>query len=228
MVSYTLENTECVKTKIGGIDELVGCIPPGAIVDFYGEQKLVRNISYKLSAWWHCNGKVALGIIQREAIAYNLYTVKMFLRAFGCSEKDFLVSRAFRIEDAVELIKESVKTRAKNLILINPYNHSPETPREYWKLTPLNGNIRKIAASGIRVALFNTTTKFGAFLPEGGKMHHHQTHIIIRLDKNNEKTYKATLLKHYNKKQKTITAPLKELFTVNQYWEEQYPLLKWY
>jgi hypothetical protein len=188
---------------------------------------LVRILSYKITAWWQCNGRTALGIVQEGPAAYDLYIVKTYLRTLGCRE-DLLVSRSFRIEDIVALLGKALDIGAKNLVLIDPYIHAPRKPKDYWRLTPINGWIRRLSNRGITVALFNKTTQFGRVLPEGGKMHHHQTHTIVRIDRVGEKSYRATLIKSSTGRTRSATGPLREFFVVKESWDGQYLLSEWF
>ncbi len=222
------ETRECLSTGVPTIDSLVGCVPRPAIIDFYGNPQLVKLLSYHVAAWWHCREPVGLGIVHDRPVSYDLYFIRNLLRLMRCDEEGFLVARAFRLEDVLEMLEEAEEKGVRNLILYSPYTFSPPKPEDYWRLTPLTGRIRRLYNKGLSIALFNTVSKFGVLLPEGGKMHHHQTHVIVKLEISGERSYRATLIKHYMGRRGFLRGPLKELVMVGSSWGEHYPLSEWF
>jgi hypothetical protein len=226
-IRQQLAKQSCIKIGIPTIDHLAGCLPGGAISEIYGDFDLILHASYIAVASLHCRGGAALGIVQDNQMTYDLYAVRTFLRIMGCSEDGLLISRAFKIEDAVEMIKEAISIPAENLVIFDPYVHSPLQPKEYWRLTPLTAALRKAIVSGKRIVLLNRVTKFGRFLPEGGKMHHHAISVIIKLERNGKKSYRAFLVKHPSKPEASASGSIRELYEVSREWGGQYLLLEW-
>ncbi|MEM0021197.1 MAG: hypothetical protein QW039_01920 [Fervidicoccaceae archaeon] len=223
-----LSRNSCIETGIPTIDQIIGCIPTGAIAEIYGEElDLVLRASYIATANFHCNGGAALGIVQERAMNYDIYMLRMMLRALGCSEDGLLISRAFRLEDAIGMIREAISLKLGTIVIIDPYVHSPKYPREYWKLTPLTASFREAIAKGKRIVLFNRITKFGRYLPEGGKMHHHSASILVKIERRGSRSYRAILIKHPSRPESSALGAIRELNEVRREWEGQYLLLEW-
>jgi len=227
VVLVKTEAGNCAKTGIASIDYLTGCLPEGIAVEIYGDFELLYPASYTAAATLHCRGGAVLGIVQEGPLNYDLFAVRSLLRNMGCSEESFLISRAFRLEDAAEMLRDAADLPHKSVIVFDPYAHSPSSPKEYAKLTPLTAAIRKASSRGKRVLLLNRVTKFGRFLPEGGKMHHHSVAVIVRIEKSGRRSYRAILVKHPTRPQISISGPLRELYGASASWEEQPLLLEW-
>lgn len=227
MLLSKLHNEACTKTGISSIDCLVGCLQKGIVAEIYGDFDLLLQISYIATASFHCRGGAILGIVQEDLLNYDLYAVRTALRAMECSEEGLLISRAFRIEDAVDMIREAIELPQDNLIIFDPYANAPNLPRDYTKLTPLTAAIRSAAVKGKRVVLFNRITKFGKFLPEGGNLHHHSATIIVKVERNGRRSYRVTLIKHPTKPQASVSGSLRELYGVETSWEGQFLLSEW-
>ncbi|MGB9784227.1 MAG: hypothetical protein ACP5I2_01570 [Fervidicoccaceae archaeon] len=227
MLSAKFQHEGCAETGITSIDYLVGCLQRGIIAEIYGDPDLLFPASYIATASLHCKGGAVLGIVQENPLNYDLYAVRTALRSMKCSEDGLLVSRAFRIEDAVDMIREAMNLPQESLIVFDPYAHSPNLPREYTRLSPLTAVIRSAAGRGKRVVLFNRVTKFGRFLPEGGNMHHHSVTVIVKLEKSGRRSYRATLIKHPTKPQTSISGSLRELYEVGKSWGGQFLLAEW-
>ncbi|AFH43229.1 hypothetical protein FFONT_1241 [Fervidicoccus fontis Kam940] len=225
--SRSYDVKQCEKSGIEGIDELVGCIPKGIIAEFYGDFQLVLQTSYKVIANFHCIDGTAVGIMQNELINYDFYMLRMYARSFGCNTNDMLVSRAFRLEDAINMLKSASNIDAENIAIIDPYIHSPSEPRNYWKLARLIAMMRALSAEGKRVLLFNRVSKFGRFLPEGGNLSHHSAYMIVRLEIVDRRSYRATLIKHPSRPEKSLVRSINEILSVRDKWEGQLPLLEW-
>lgn len=217
----------CEKTGISTIDFLIGCMPIGSVTEFYGDIELLKYISYKVAARLHCRGGAALALVQTDPINYDLYLLNMYARSYGCSAESMLISRSFRIEDSVSMLKEAGNLDVPNIVIYDPYVHAPLDPMKYSKLTPLTGIMRYLASNGKRVILLNRISQFGRYLPEGGKMAHHIAFSILRIERIGSRSYRAELVKHPSKPERSTTGSIDEIYSVDTRWEGQLHLLEW-
>lgn len=217
----------CEFTGIRGIDFLLGCINTNVILEIYGDFSLSMIASYTLASSWACRGKTLLLISQQDPMSYNIFLLNSMLKRKGCIKNNILIARSFRIEDTIELLGLLEYDNIYGLVAIDPYVHSPNSPKKYWELTRLSSHFRILFNNNVNIALFNRINKFGSFLPEGGNMHHHLVHVLLRITRGAGSSYKVHLLKHPSKPNLEYSGHVYELFGGGLEWEGQYQLLEW-
>lgn len=119
-----------------------------------------------------------------------------FCRLYECSIGNIMVARAFSSYEVREALS-GFGWDGASLVIAYPYSFLPRDPSGYWEATAISGLIMK-ASQRSRVIIFNTTTRFGERLPEGGSAHHHFVKVIVRLTRRGRRVL-AELVKHPGK-----------------------------
>jgi len=176
------------------LDRFIAPLPDSWAVEFYGAENLVSIMMHRIAACRARRGDVAVALVQ-DFGGLNPYMLRYFTKVLGSSLDRITVSRAFRLEDVPALLK-SVPPWVDTVLVRTPFLFSPQSPLEYSKVTPIVAAMKKLVDSGIRVVVFNTVSKFGKFLPEGGNYHHHVMHAVIRLWNIDRKRFGAEIVKH--------------------------------
>jgi len=180
-------------TGIPGLDRLVHPAPPGWIVEFYGDWRLVDLIAHHAAAQAAARGKTVIVHVQ-EFGGLNPYLLARLARARRGTPDNILIARAFRAADIPRLVGEAARLGADTIIVYDPYLYTPRDPARHHTLTPITAAIRGAAQHATRILLFNRHTPQGR-RPRGGHYHHHTTHIITRITRWS-KGIAATLIKH--------------------------------
>lgn len=180
-------------TGFSVIDELVTPIPDRWSVEFYGEDFLVNYLFHTTLAYnsaWRC----VYAIVAKEYGGLDPGLLAKLCRIYGSSLTNIMVARAFRNEDLVNVLNGLTKRSDELIVVLTPYSYLPSDPRSYWKATSITGLLHQLSLRN-QVVLFNTASKFGDYMPEGGSMHHHVVKIIVKLWRRGETCY-AKLVKH--------------------------------
>lgn len=186
----------CYSTGIRGIDEIVGCVTGGTIVEFFGDIETLARLSYILVARWSCYGGVALLIAQRDPLLYDFYEIKRRASMEGC-DGPVKVSRSFRLEDTVLLLQEAALRIAKSYVLFDPFVHTIDLPlKERYRTNSITKNLRRLSGLGARVAVFNRSSVLSSRAPEGGSLYRHTVHISLMIEETARGGLRARLLKH--------------------------------
>ncbi len=215
-----------MRTGIPQLDSVVGEVPDGWIVEYYGDWGVVNALMHRVIALTAVEfGGVAV-VLTQEFGGLNPYLIVRLAKFFGGGrevlEKVF-VARAFKLEDTVALLEEAVEARPGRVVIVDPYLHLSSDPRTYWRATPITGYLRAFAASGSEVTVFNRVSKFGARLPEGGNFHHHSVHVLVSLTRLG-RSVRAELIKHPLKPYATTYFPLTDILKPP---DRRATLLKW-
>ena len=181
-------------TGVYALDRFIDEVPSEWIVEFYGSWEIVEALMHRVVALNSDNSRVAV-VITQEFGGLDPYRILRMVKTFRMGEGEILFARAFKIEDTLALLELAVRKGFPRVVVVDPYLHLGNNPREYWLATAITSRIRKILARGSEVALFNRVSKFGEFLPEGGNYHHHTVHVLIRLSRGH-RSVKAELVKH--------------------------------
>jgi hypothetical protein len=180
-------------TGIKQIDELLNPLDKQWITEFYGDFDLVLRVMHYIMAYKSSENTVHVVLNVEFGGIDTLYLIKL-CRIFDCKLDNIMVSRAFRLNDAVKILEDLASRNDSIILLAFPYNYLPFNPAKYTEATKVTGIIAKISALN-QVILFNTISKYGNYLPEGGNFHHHMVKVIVRLKKSKGIIY-AELLKH--------------------------------
>jgi len=217
----------CYSLGIEELDELVGCIRGGSIVEFFGELELLAKLSYAVVARWSCYGRVALLVAQNAPLFYNFYEIKKRALLESCAGK-VLVSRSFRVEDTIELLAEADGNLASGYVLFDPFAHAADLKfDERWKMAGIVRHLRRLSAHGARVAIFNRSSALSPRAQEGGPLYRHTVHISVRVERVGKRGARAHLLKHPSKGEESVAFSLEDVEGRSK-WVGQLRLSGWF
>jgi len=115
-------------------------------------------------------------------------------RIFECRMDNIMVSRSFRLNDTVKILEDLAAEKDSVVVLVFPYNYLPSDPSKYSEATRITGLLTRISVFN-QVVIFNTISRYGYFMPEGGSMHHHAVKIIVRMARRNGRIV-SQIVKH--------------------------------
>jgi hypothetical protein len=184
-------------TGLYPVDNLVGNIPRHWILEFYGEEKAVSSILHYVTAYRSRFGKV-LVLLNKDFGGLDPYMVARLARILEGDSLKIDVSRGFRFSDTVEMLGEAAGGYGgyESVIIAYPYYHMPRGFKGYSMATLVTGLTRRLVSSGRRVFLFNTVSRVGRWMPEGGNYHHHSVHVIVRVGRLKGNRIGARIVKH--------------------------------
>lgn len=180
-------------TGLKHVDELLSPISKEWIVEFYGDPYLVSRLMHYVMAYRSRNDVVYVLFNQEFGGLDTLYFVKL-CRMLDCRLENIVVSRSFRLNDTISALESLLKVENTVILLLYPYNYLPKDPVFYTEATRITGLISKLALSN-QVLLFNTVSKYGRKMPEGGSLHHHLVKVIVRVERSG-RTMHFKLVKH--------------------------------
>ncbi|MEM0355625.1 MAG: hypothetical protein QXT88_01915 [Desulfurococcaceae archaeon] len=178
------------------IDELLTPLPNNWIIEFYGDEFLV-NYFFHTTLAFNSLWRRVYAVIVREYGGLDPGLLAKLCRIYGCTLTNIMVARAFRIEDLVNILKNTIDSSGNLIAILYPYSYLPNNPSSYWKATLITGLIHSLSSRN-QVVLFNTVSKFGNYMSEGGSMHHHIVKIMVKLWRRRDLCY-AKLVKHSGK-----------------------------
>ncbi|WP_440060096.1 hypothetical protein ACSU1N_02790 [Thermogladius sp. 4427co] len=180
-------------TGVRPVDELLNPVGRYWSIEFYGDPFVLNYLFHRSLAVQSKYNDVYV-VVSLEFGGIRTDLVESFCRILGCRLTAIRVSRAFKLGDVIKLLKNLEDVNDSTIILLYPYNYLREDPSTYYEATAISGLINKVSAHNI-VLIFNTKTRFGERMPEGGSMHHHVVKTILRLDRLG-KNVLAELVKH--------------------------------
>lgn len=216
----------CYSTGVRELDDLIGCINSGTIVEFFGDLDVLVKLSYRLVAKWSCYGKVALLIAQNSPLLYDFYEVKKRALLDSCVSQ-IVVSRSFRIEDTIQLLSEATLEVARSYVLFDPFVHVSElTVKDRWKTSNLTRHIRRLSGHGARIVIFNRVSPLSRKAPEGGSLYRHTVHVSLSVTKTSGNGARVFLVKHPSREFLSSLLSLEEIEGRSE-WVGQALLLDW-
>lgn len=195
-------------TGISQLDELVNPLYKHWIIEIYGESKPVLSLLHYVMAYRSSMERVYVLFNIEFGGIDTLYLVRL-CRIFNCRLDNIVVSRAFRQGDTIKSLEELSSISDSLILLVYPYSYISRDPSRYYEATRITGLISRISISN-QVIMFNTITKHGKYMPEGGSFHHHIVKVIVRLVEQG-KSIIAELVKHPAKNRVLRTIPLSML-----------------
>ncbi len=175
------------------LDELVNPTRRDWVVELYGDPRIILLLAHNIVVHRSLFGEVYLVLNIEFGGIDTLYLIKI-CRIRDCDLSRVFISRAFRTQDTVEILRSLEGSRNRSVILVLPYNYLPQDPEKYYEATKITGLINKISLSNT-VIILNTITRFGSRNPEGGSLHHHLVKIILRIIEKDQWII-AELIKH--------------------------------
>lgn len=164
-------------------------------MEFYGDHAVTSYMLHLAVAYRSRYERVYL-VVAQEFGGIRTDLLLRLCRLYECSIGNIMVSRAFSSHEVRESLGGSEWGEA-SLVIAYPYSFLPRYPSGYWEATAISGLIMR-ASQRSRVIIFNTTTRFGERLPEGGSAHHHFVKVIVRLTRRGRRVF-AELVKHPGK-----------------------------
>ncbi|MEM4487521.1 MAG: hypothetical protein QXK88_01770 [Desulfurococcaceae archaeon] len=202
-------------TGVKPIDELLEPIDERWIVELYGDSNAVLRVMHYAMVYRSRDNAVHVVFNVEFGGIDTLYFARL-CRVLDCKPDSIFISRAFRLKETLNILKELLKVQRSTVLLVFPYRYLPKNPSKYTVATEITGIIGRLALSN-RVLLFNSLSNFGYYMPEGGSLHHHLVKVIVKLTRKN-KWILADLVKHPVKQQgtrvfaeKTLEHPIPQL-----------------
>jgi len=183
-------------TGICVVDSMIGMVPRNWIIEFYGDENTVNPVLHYVTAYRSRFGRV-LVLLNKDFGGLDPYTVTRLARILGGDSLRIDVGRGFRFSDTIEMLGEAGGMEGyDSVMLVYPYYHMPRGLKGYSLATRVTGLARELAVNGHRVFLFNTVSRMGGWMPEGGHYHHHSVHVIVRVDRLRNGRIGVRLVKH--------------------------------
>jgi hypothetical protein len=175
------------------LDELISPVEKHWSVEFYGDPSVLFSLIHYTVASRSSSNRVYL-VHNVEFGGLNTPLLVRLCRIFECRMDNIMVSRSFRLNDTVKILEDLAAEKDSVVVLAFPYNYLPKDPSKYCEATRVTGLLSKISAFN-QVVIFNTVSKYGYFMPEGGSMHHHAVKIIVRVTRRSGRVV-AQIVKH--------------------------------
>lgn len=187
------------------MDELISPFDERWVLELYGDVDLVLRAMHYTMASRSRDRRVYVLLNMEFSGLDTLYLVKL-CRVFNCKLNNIVVARAFRLSDTIMLLESLTSTGGAVVLVLLPYSYVSKDPANYTEATRVTGLISKIALRN-QVVVYNTTSKFGRYMPEGGSFHHHVVKVIVRLSRRGRSVV-AVLVKHPVKNYGARSIPL--------------------
>lgn len=188
-----------VRTGVDGLDRLLGGgIEERSLTEFYSPSvRIVGLLYHRIAVLASARGRT-LAVHVQDFGGLDPYLLRSTARRLGVDwqtvEENLRVARAFKLEDALDLLSRARAEGSDLALVFDPYLHVDW--REAWTATRLTQAIRGLAADGT-VILFNRCSLDGrGWSPLGGTYHAHSVHAAVRLDPRPGGLVRATLVKH--------------------------------
>ncbi len=216
-----------LSTRIGALDNLLGGgIEENSLTEFYSpDNELLSLLCHRLAVLSAEKGKTLLLYIQ-EFGGLDPYLLKTMAERLSVSwnlvDTNLKIARAFKFEDALELVNSAVKENSEFILVFDPYLHVEfhdlqSASRLTW--------LMKLPSNDRTVILFNRPIE-ERFSPLGGNYHAHSVHILVRLDPvGGRGTVKIRLVKHPSLPPTSALIKKRELEGLK--WEGQHLLSEW-
>jgi len=180
-------------TNVKPLDELIYPTRREWSVEIYGDQKIVLKVAYQTIAYRASFEEVYTVLNLEFGGIDTLYLTKL-CRIHSCNLDNIYISRAFRLQDTIAILQSLSQRKNVTIAILFPYNYITPDPPRYVEATKITSIINTLSYNN-QVIIFNTITKFGYKMPDGGSLHHHLIKIIVKLTKRNRWII-AELIKH--------------------------------
>ena len=177
------------------LDMLIGDVPWSWIIEFYGDEGILRYLLHHTLAYYSRHWKTLL-FHTVDFGGIDPYLLQRLARIMKGSLENIHVSRGFRIGDVVAGLSSQSLRNYDVVILAYPYFHIPGDPRSYGEASRITALIKRLSQTDKRIIIFNTRSKIGTYKPDGGSFHHHTVHVIVELVEKTSGWVTARLFKH--------------------------------
>ncbi|MGB9827172.1 MAG: hypothetical protein ACPLSM_01475 [Thermosphaera sp.] len=175
------------------LDELVSPVEKHWSIEFYGDPSILFPLIHYTVASRSSSNRVYL-VHNVEFGGLHTPLLVRLCRMFECRMDNIMVSRSFRLNDTVKILEDLAAEKDSVVVLVFPYNYLPSDPSKYSEATRITGLLSRISVFN-QVVIFNTVSRYGYFMPEGGSMHHHAVKIIVRVVRRNGRVV-SQIVKH--------------------------------
>jgi len=214
-------------TRIRALDNLLGGgVEENSFTEFYSpDNRLLSLLCHRLAVLAAEKGKTLLLYVQEfgglDPYLLRAMAERLFV-PWDLVDSNLRIARAFKFEDALELVSSAVKEDSRFLLVFDPYLHVEfHDLRDASRLTWL----MKLPSADRTVILFNRPIK-EKFSPLGGSYHAHSVHILLRLDPVGRRgTVKIRLVKHPSIPPTSVLVKRGELEGLR--WEGRHLLSEW-
>ncbi len=188
-----------LSTGVEGLDRLLGGgLEENSLTEFYSPSLRIVGLLYHRIAVLASAGGRTLAVHVQDFGGLDPYLLRSLARRLGVDwqavEENLRVARAFKLEDALDLLSRASREDSEFVLVFDPYLHVDW--REAWTATPVTQLLRRLAADRT-VASFNRCSLDGrGWSPLGGTYHAHSVHAVVRLDPHSKGAVRATLVKH--------------------------------
>jgi len=162
-------------------------------VEFYGDYSITSYILHHTLAFRSRFERIYL-VMAQEFGGIRTDVLTKFCRVYECLLTNIYVVRVFSNSGLRTALSELIGLEDGLVVVAYPYNYLPRDHSKYFEASIISGLLRKVMQSK-ELIVFNTFTKFGTVMPEGGSMHHHVVKVIVMLRRCGGRVY-ATLVKH--------------------------------
>ncbi|HIE23848.1 MAG TPA: hypothetical protein EYP68_06430 [Candidatus Korarchaeota archaeon] len=216
-----------LSTKIKALDYLLGGgIEEKSLIEFYSpDNRLLSLLYHRLAVLAAERGKT-LSLYVQEFGGLDPYLLETMAKRLSVPwevvDHNLRIARAFKFEDALELINSVIKEDFEFLLVFDPYLHVEL--RDLHRASRLTWLI-KFPSKDKTAIVFNRPVE-EKFSPLGGNYHAHSVHILIRLDPIGKRgTVRIRLIKHPSIPPTSLLINKKELEGLK--WEGQHLLSEW-
>jgi hypothetical protein len=216
-----------LSTKIWGLDGLLGGgIEENSLTEFYSPDDGLLSLLYHRLAVLAAEKGKTLSLYVQEFGGLDPYLLETMAERLSVPwavvDHNLRVARAFKFEDALELINSAIEEDFEFLLVFDPYLHVEL--RDLQRVSRLTWLI-KFPSKDKTVIVFNRPVE-KKFSPLGGNYHAHSVHTLIRLDPMGKRgTVRIRLVKHPSIPPTSLLINKKELEGLK--WEGQHLLLEW-
>lgn len=162
-------------------------------IEFYGDYSIISYVLHHTLAFRSRYETIHL-VIAQEFGGINTELLIKLCRIYDCMLTNIHVIRVFSNSELRVALNELSRSNPGLVIVTYPYNYLPRDPYRYFEASSISGMLREVMQEN-EVIVFNSFTRFGDVMPEGGSMHHHVMKVIVMLRRYGNKVY-ALLLKH--------------------------------
>ncbi|MDK2464105.1 MAG: hypothetical protein QI223_04980 [Candidatus Korarchaeota archaeon] len=218
-----------VRTGVEGLDRLLGGgIEERSLTEFYSPSvRIVGLLYHRIAVLASAKGRT-LAVHVQDFGGLDPYMLRSMARRIGADwrtvEENLMVARAFKLEDALDLLSRASREESEFALVFDPYLHVDW--REAWTATRLTQALRELAADRTVVSFNRCSLDGRGWSPLGGTYHAHSIHAVVRLDPRPRGLVRATLVKHPSRPQASEWLTVGELGGASP-WEGLPRLSEW-
>lgn len=186
-------------TGVDGLDRLLGGgVEERSLTEFYSPSlRIVSLLYHRIAVLASTRGRT-LAIHVQDFGGLDPYLLRSMARRLGVGwrsvEENLRVARAFKLEDALDLLLRAWGEEVEFALVFDPYLHVEW--REAWTATRLTQLLRRLSLDGTVISFNRCSLDGRGWSPLGGTYHAHSVHVAVRLDPRPRGLVRATLVKH--------------------------------